>query len=61
MDEIREQLKKLDELKFLVNSLLIFIGNSPPLITTDLHYFLDEIKWLRGFLNCMVKFEITFT
>ena len=59
MNELKAQRKNLDELKHLTNSLNIFKHRLPPfLFTTDLNYMLDEIKYLSGYINCMIKFNI---
>lgn len=59
MDEIEQQRKQLDDLHHLVNSLNIFISVMPPfLVETCLVSFLNDIKYLSGYLDCMLKFKI---
>lgn len=62
MDELQQQRKQLGELRKLVNSLNICKDDLPPgVVLTDLDYFMREIDYLRGYLECMINFQIEFS
>ena len=59
MNELQERRKELDQLKYLINSLYIFNDRLPDFVmTADLYSFLDEIKYLCGYMDCMISFNI---
>ena len=56
---LKKMKQELDQLKYLLNSLSLFINRLPPyLLGADLSSFIDDIKYLCGYVDCMIKFEI---
>lgn len=55
-----EKIKEiLDEVKYSVNGLCNYVDLFPPfLFTTDIYSFLDDIKYIRGYVDCMIAFKI---
>jgi len=60
MDELHEFQKKLAEFKKLLNSMnyLLYYRMPPLLIETNLDILRDEIKFLTGYVDCMVHNKI---
>ncbi|MCL2229402.1 MAG: hypothetical protein FWC00_06310 [Firmicutes bacterium] len=57
-----EHRAELDELKKLVFRLNVFRQDLPSgVLMTDLYTMLDEIKYLMGYLDCMLEFDATFS
>ena len=58
MDELIEWRGKLAQLKLLVNGLNIFKNSLPPFVLmTDLYSLLEELNYLSGYIDCMIKFK----
>jgi len=55
MEKLKEIRKELGELKYLVNKFLYQEGLP---ILTDLESFLDEIKQVCGYVDCMIDNQI---
>ena len=59
MDEIIEIRKILDKLKHLAYGLYNRIDQLPPfLMSTSLYEFIDDIKYMSGYLDCMIKHKV---
>ncbi|MCL2229359.1 MAG: hypothetical protein FWC00_06080 [Firmicutes bacterium] len=56
-----EHRAELDELKKLVFRLNVFRQDLPSgVFMTDLYTMLDELKYLMGYLDCMLEFDVKF-
>ncbi|MCL2229364.1 MAG: hypothetical protein FWC00_06105, partial [Firmicutes bacterium] len=54
-----EHRAELDELKKLVFRLNVFRQDLPSgVLMTDLYTMLDELKYLMGYLDCMLEFDV---
>jgi len=59
MNELIQLRSELDQLKHSVNRLLYFRRRLPPgVFGTDLYTMLEEINYLKGYLDCMISFEV---
>ena len=59
MNELDKLANELPELQRLVINLDSFIDRLPPgLVSTCLFVLLDDIKYLAGYIDCMINFKI---
>ena len=59
MEQFKKLRDDLNELGHLVNGLNISLDMFPPyLLSTDLYSFLNEIQYMKGYVDCMLKFNV---
>ena len=58
-DELKTLQEDLHKLKPLVNGLNLYIDKLPPfLMSTEVGAFLDDVKYLCGYVDCMVEAKL---
>jgi len=56
MDNLKKLRKELDDLKRLISSFISRLDFVPPfMLSADPYSFLDDIEYLREYLDCMIR------